>query len=243
MNKLKKWGKSALLVLIALNSIGLLVTVLIFLPGIIDYIDNYITLIRDSGSSGISIFLVGLVPLYIVVNTMIIAPLAVIKAFIKYAGNPSKQLMAIMWDLPEIKSAVLKSIGVRVEDEIGTAYKIIDSKGAGIYYQSKKLDYINSDNFEVKTNSDINTLCSYGVSLGTKDWCLKTIHNINNPRIKFLKFIARFNNISEPAFVVEISFNVKDAVIPVNTDGKFRVSKCQKTGIVPVSEFIKDGGK
>jgi hypothetical protein len=104
----------------------------------------------------------------------------------------------------------LAYIGI-VPNKSGTAYayKVTTANGTGIAYSG--IDYLNNDKFEEAVDTDVYTHCSHGINLATFSWCL--------------------NNFTEPSYrLFMFEFNVKDAVCPVASDGKFRVSKCTKVG-------------
>jgi hypothetical protein len=90
------------------------------------------------------------------------------------------------------------------------AYKILTANGEGIHRGG--IDYLVSDKFEVEeVDTDVNAQCAYGINLATFAWCL--------------------NEFTDKSYrLVMFKFNVKDAVCPVGSDGKFRVKKCTKVG-------------
>ena len=90
------------------------------------------------------------------------------------------------------------------------AYKLINSDGEGIFRGG--INYLNATTFQVKEiNTDINQQCSYGINLATLQWCI-------------------FNRQDQSNKLLLMEFNIKDAICPLNSDGKFRVKKCQKIG-------------
>lgn len=90
------------------------------------------------------------------------------------------------------------------------AYKITTSNGEGIY--NGGINYIQAIKFEVdKVDKDVYSQCSYGINLATFAWCLNV-----------------FTDKTYRLFMFK--FNIKDAVCPINSDGKFRVKKCTKMG-------------
>ena len=105
----------------------------------------------------------------------------------------------------------LAYIGI-VPDKRGYAYayKVTKADGQGIY--NGGIDYTKSTEFGVKeVDPDVNIQCSYGINLATFAWCL---NNFTDKTYRLFMF----------------RFNVKDAVCPVGSDGKFRVRKCTKVG-------------
>ncbi len=90
------------------------------------------------------------------------------------------------------------------------AYKIITAKGEGIY--NGGINYDKGKAFSVdKVDTDVYEQCSYGINLATFAWCL--------------------NAFTEKTYrLFMFKFNVKDAVCPIGSDGKFRVKKCTKVG-------------
>ncbi len=90
------------------------------------------------------------------------------------------------------------------------AYKLINAKGEGIFQGG--INYLKKQRFEVKeVDADQNIQCSYGINLATFNWCI-------------------FNRIDKTNKLLLMEFNVKDAVCPFGSDGKFRVKKCYKVG-------------
>ena len=93
---------------------------------------------------------------------------------------------------------------------VAYAYKVTKADGEGIHYPG--INYTSAQSFEVeKVDPDVNKQCSYGINLATFSWCLDS-----------------FTDKSYRLFMFK--FNVKDAVCPVGSDGKFRVKKCAKVG-------------
>ena len=93
---------------------------------------------------------------------------------------------------------------------VAYAYKITDANGDGIYRGG--INYANGTNFKVdEVDTDVNNHCSFGINLATFAWCLNEYTNKTRRLFMF-------------------KFNVKDAVCPVGSDGKFRVKKCTKVG-------------
>jgi len=93
---------------------------------------------------------------------------------------------------------------------VAYAYKVTKADGEGICYSG--INYANQDSIEVdKVDPDVNTQCSYGINLATFSWCLNS-----------------FTDKSYRLFMFK--FNIKGAVCPVGSDGKFRVKKCTKVG-------------
>ena len=93
---------------------------------------------------------------------------------------------------------------------VAFAYKITTGDGEGIYQGG--INYIKARRFEVdEVDANVNIQCSYGINLATFGWCLN-----------------QFTSKSRRLFMFE--FNVKDAVCPVGSHGKFRVKKCTKVG-------------
>ena len=105
----------------------------------------------------------------------------------------------------------LAYIGI-VPDHQGTAraYKLITRDGVGPF--NGGINYLKESTFSVPDmDDDVNTLCSRGINLATFQWCLNNKQSDDNRLLMF-------------------SFNVKDAVCPIASDGKFRVRKCRKIG-------------
>ena len=90
------------------------------------------------------------------------------------------------------------------------AYKVTKENGEGIYYGG--INYADKSIIEVdEINTNINEQCATGINLATFSWCL--------------------NNFTDKSYrLFMFRFNVKDAVCPVGSDGKFRVKKCTKVG-------------
>ena len=123
-------------------------------------------------------------------------------ANLSYANLSDTILVGINW---------LAYIGiVPNKSGIAYAYKITDAQGEGIYQGG--INYDKAKSFEVdKVDPDINTQCSWGINLALFAWCLNV-----------------FTDKSYRLFMFK--FNVKDAVCPIGSDGKFRVKKCIKVG-------------
>ena len=93
---------------------------------------------------------------------------------------------------------------------VAYAYKVTKANGQGIQYNG--IDYASAKTFSVdKCDSDVNVECSYGINLANFAWAINA-----------------FTDKTYRLFMMK--FNVKDAVCPVGSDGKFRVSKCSKVG-------------
>src|SRR5574343_514009 len=103
----------------------------------------------------------------------------------------------------------LAYIGI-VPDHQGTAraYKVLTKDGVGPF--NGGIDYLAGDVFESELDRDESVQCSQGIHLATFRWCL--------------------DNKQEGRRLFMFSFNVKDCVCPIGSDGKFRVRKCRKIG-------------
>jgi len=105
----------------------------------------------------------------------------------------------------------LSYIGI-VPDKKGFAYayKVTKESGAGIYYGG--INYADKATFQVaEIDTSVNEQCSKGINLATFSWCL--------------------NNFMDKSYrLFMFRFNVKDAVCPIGSNGKFRVKKCTKVG-------------
>ena len=106
---------------------------------------------------------------------------------------------------------------------VSYAYKITKSDGEGIF--NGGINYTKDKLFEVeKVDTNTNVQCSYGINLATFSWCL--------------------NNLTDKSYrLFMFRFNVKDAICPVGSDGKFRVSKCAKVGECDWNGNLKNGIK
>ena len=117
----------------------------------------------------------------------------------------------------DLKNTMLESINwlayigiVPNKSGIAYAYKITEASGEGIY--NGGINYTEGIKFEVdEVDPGVNTQCSYGINLATFAWCL------NKFAFKTYRLFM-------------FKFNVKDAVCPIGSDGKFRVKKCTKVG-------------
>ena len=89
------------------------------------------------------------------------------------------------------------------------AYKLTTATNEGPHY--KGLIYIEGAILEAKANPDETIHCSYGISVATLPYCMKEWKP--GYKIKMVKF--RAENI---------------IAIPIGTDGKFRVNKCEVLG-------------
>src|SRR5574343_864066 len=103
----------------------------------------------------------------------------------------------------------LAYIGI-VPDHQGTAraYKVVTKEGTGPFQGG--INYLGEDVFESELDTNDNIQCSQGIHLATFRWCL--------------------DNKGEERRLFMFSFNVRDSVCPIGSDGKFRVSKCRKIG-------------
>ena len=92
------------------------------------------------------------------------------------------------------------------------AYKLINSKGEGPY--NGGINYLKNHTFSV-SDADINEgeQCGRGINLATLDWCIKEWQ--------------------EDYAILIMEFTAADiAAIPTATDGKFRVHRCERVGVV-----------
>ena len=104
----------------------------------------------------------------------------------------------------------LAFIGITSPDT-AYAYKFVTSDYLSPM-QTPQIDYSKETIFTcTDILKDVNEQCGQGINLATLQWCL---NNKQNPTDKLLMF----------------KFNVKDAVCPIGSDGKFRVSRCTKIG-------------
>ena len=93
---------------------------------------------------------------------------------------------------------------------VAFAYKVTNAEGEGVYQGG--INYDKASSFEVdKVDDDTNNQCSYGINLATFAWCLN-----------------EYTDKSRRLFMFR--FNIKDAVCPIGSDGKFRVKRCTKVG-------------
>jgi len=104
------------------------------------------------------------------------------------------------------------------ENGVAYAYKITNKEGEGKFQGG--INYTKKKNFEVEVDADVYAHCSYGINLATFRWCLEA-KVFNDERLFLFKF------------------DVKDAVCPVASDGKFRVKKCVKVGECDWSGSLK----
>ena len=104
----------------------------------------------------------------------------------------------------------LASLGIMPDSKgMARAYKVTTAQGEGIYRGG--VNYIKHRIFSADLDKDIKKDCSLGINLATFSWCLNA-----------------FTDKTYHLFMFK--FNVKDAVCPVGSDGKFRVKKCIKVG-------------
>jgi uncharacterized protein YjbI with pentapeptide repeats len=103
----------------------------------------------------------------------------------------------------------LAYIGI-VPDHQGTAraYKVVTKEGTGPFQGG--INYLGEDVFESELDTNDNIQCSQGIHLATFRWCL--------------------DNKGEERRLFMFSFNVRDSVCPIGSDGKFRVRKCRRIG-------------
>jgi len=76
---------------------------------------------------------------------------------------------------------------------------------------SLKLKYEVGKEIEEKCDKNVKEECSCGINLASLSWCKRNNNDKNNIYVKF-------------------EFDIKNAVVPNNSDGKFRVSKCLCVG-------------
>ncbi|RPI55548.1 MAG: pentapeptide repeat-containing protein, partial [Deltaproteobacteria bacterium] len=97
------------------------------------------------------------------------------------------------------------------------AYKLINAKMEGPFNGGIKYEIGKS--YEVKTaNQDDNLQCAEGINLATLDWCMK--------------------NWKADCRILIAEFEAKDvACIPIATDGKFRVFRCEIVGEKDLKEI------
>ena len=93
-------------------------------------------------------------------------------------------------------------------DQIGKirAYKLTKENDEGMYYGGIK--YITGQTVKEIADEDENKACSFGISVATLDWCIKEW---------------------KPTYKIKVvEFDKKNiAAIPIDSDGKFRISKCK----------------
>ena len=99
------------------------------------------------------------------------------------------------------------------------AYKLVDKNGYGPY--RNEIQYRTGQTYEAEINPDENEQCGAGINLATLPWCMSEWR----PGYRIL--IAEFS-IKDPA---------TDICIPVASDGKFRVRKCQIVGEKDLKEL------
>ena len=138
-------------------------------------------------------------------------------ADLSYADLSSANLRYADLSSANLRNTILANInwlaylGI-VPNKSGTAYayKVTKADGQGIQYLG--IDYASGTHFKVpEVDTNVNTQCSFGVNLATLSWCL-----------------SNFTDKSYRLFMIQ--FNVKDAICPIGSDGKFRVLKCSKVG-------------
>jgi len=97
------------------------------------------------------------------------------------------------------------------------AYKLVNSGGEGPY--NGGIEYHQGGEYqEPDANTDENVQCAAGINLATLDWCMKEWRD--GYRILIAEFEA-----------------TDIAVIPIATDGKFRVRKCKIVGERDLTEI------
>jgi hypothetical protein len=90
------------------------------------------------------------------------------------------------------------------------AYKLVNEKDEGIY--NGGLKYIIGKSASVKNaNTDENVQCAAGINVATLEWCMREW--------------------KEEMRILLVEFDVKDiAAIPIGSDGKFRLHRCDVVG-------------
>ena len=91
------------------------------------------------------------------------------------------------------------------------AYKLVTAEGKGPQYPSKFTYAVGRDYYEENANCDDTEQCAAGINLCTLDWAIKEWR--------------------EGYRILIAEFTAKDiAAIPIATDGKFRVKRCEIVG-------------
>jgi len=110
----------------------------------------------------------------------------------------------------------LKEINPKEEDDFrdiflsqfkdNIAYKFLTSDWKSPI-AGNKIEYEIGKEYKEKCDNNVDTDCSYGINLATLSWCLE--------------------NKQEDSILVAFKFDPKDAIIPNDTDGKFRVPRAK----------------
>ena len=150
-------------------------------------------------------------------------------ANLRYADLRSADLRSADLRSADLKDTILADInwlayiGI-LPNKSGTAYayKVTKADGQGTQYSG--IDYASAKTFKVdKCDPDVNVDCSYGINLANLAWALNS-----------------FTDKTYRLFMMK--FNVKDAVCPVGSDGKFRVLECTKVGECDWTGNLKQSG-
>lgn len=105
----------------------------------------------------------------------------------------------------------LSFVGITSPDT-AYAYKFVTKEYLSPIQLENKIDYSKKTSFVITDIlKDADAQCGQGINLATLVWCL---NNRQDKTDRLLMF----------------KFHVKDAVCPVGSDGKFRVSRCVKVG-------------
>ena len=93
---------------------------------------------------------------------------------------------------------------------VARAYKMTKANGEGPFNGGIK--YTRAKAFEAPLNPDTGEPCGSGINLATFQWCL------NNKADSYR------------LFMMEFSVAPENICVPIGTDGKFRVAKCEMVG-------------
>ena len=104
-------------------------------------------------------------------------------------------------------------------DQVGKirAYKLVNGKNEGPWNGGVKYEIGKISKADELDECEDNQ-CSYGISLATLDWCMKEWRN------GYKILIAEFSQKDKP-------------VIPIGSDGKFRVKQCKIIGEKDLKEL------
>jgi len=156
-------------------------------------------------------------------------------ADLRYANLRSADLTSANLTSADLTSANLTSAKglnryltsplMMLNDQIGPirAYKLVDKNGEGVHRGGVKYE-IGQEVEETEINTDIEKGCAAGINLATLDWCLREYISGNGHGEGWRIFVAEFTTADQ-------------IIIPVNTDGKFRVRKCKIVGEKNLAEL------
>ena len=121
--------------------------------------------------------------------------------------------------MPKTINEFMDFYGIKHTKTKAIFYKAVRKKG-GVYFSDYDNDFIYElgKNITEKCDTDTGCDCSYGIHISHLDWALR--------------FGGKWDNVA----ILEVETKIADIVMPINTDGKVRTSKCKVLREIPLSE-------